>query len=345
MKGEHFLVVSVPTRLDFRSALDYLYQKCSGQLTGKTVVFSRIFLSDIANQEAVLKKSRIFSFLPECSCSIVGQPPADLSQVAILVYFLDAPLKNYQLVYQCNQIAKVITGSSFDQTRQIFKDYCDTLAAKGQTLLANSLRTWVFVRDIDNNYGGMVKARKELFESEGLTPRSRYLASTGIEAQLDDPKVLVSMDAVSLYPLQTAQIVRMEARRYLNPTYEYGVTFERGTEIIYGDRAHLYISGTASINSKGEIVHPFDVERQTVRAITNVSALLSGQGAILSDMKYLIVYLRNLADVPSAEKIIRSKFVETPVIFAQGAVCRPNWLVEIEGEAIIPTESRYLPFS
>ena len=137
----------------------------------------------------------------------------------------------------------------------------------------------------------------------------------------------------------------MEARRYLNPTYEYGVTFERGTEIIYGDRAHLYISGTASINSKGEIVHPFDVERQTVRAITNVSALLSGQGAILSDMKYLIVYLRNLADFPSAEKIIRSKFVETPVIFAQGAVCRPNWLVEIEGEAIIPTESRYLPFS
>jgi hypothetical protein len=36
--------------------------------------------------------------------------------------------------------------------------------------------------------------------------------------------------------------------------------------------------------------------------------------------------------------------LELPVIFVQGAVCRPSWLVEIEGIAIVPDRTEYPVF-
>lgn len=68
------------------------------------------------------------------------------------------------------------------------------------------------------------------------------------------------------------------ARDYLNPTYEYGVTFERGVRVDYGDRSHIFISGTASIDNRGRVVHAGDVRRQTERMWENVEALLREGG-------------------------------------------------------------------
>lgn len=50
------------------------------------------------------------------------------------------------------------------------------------------------------------------------------------------------------------QIKYLYARTHLNPTYEYGVSFERGTAVDFEDRRQIIISGTASINNHGEIV-------------------------------------------------------------------------------------------
>ena len=96
------------------------------------------------------------------------------------------------------------------------------------TLLGNTIRSWVFVRDIDNNYRGMVEARKNFFKRNDLTDETRYLASTGIEGKSRNVNSLVSIDLLSISDLSPRQIVRMEARANMSPTIDYGVTFERG---------------------------------------------------------------------------------------------------------------------
>jgi len=99
---------------------------------------------------------------------------------------------------------------------------------------------WLFVKDVDVNYQGVVVARKALFEGLGLTPGTHYISSTGIEGRHSDPGVNVLMDAYSVGGISPEQIRFLTAPEMLNPTHEYGVTFERGTAVDYGD---LYPSG------------------------------------------------------------------------------------------------------
>ena len=81
------------------------------------------------------------------------------------------------------------------------------------------------------------------------------------------------------------------APTHLNKTYEYGVTFERGTLMQYGDRNHIYISGTASINNQGEVVHVGNIILQTQRMWENVEKLLEEGGMSYDDVMQIIVYL------------------------------------------------------
>lgn len=81
-------------------------------------------------------------------------------------------------------------------------------------------------------------------------------ALPGIGGRHADPKVTVQMDTYAVDGLKSEQIHYLYAPTHLNPTYEYGVSFERGTYVDYGDRRQVFISGTASINNKGEVVYP-----------------------------------------------------------------------------------------
>ena len=113
----------------------------------------------------------------------------------------------------------------------------------------------------------------------------------------------------------------------------------------FGDRSHLYISGTASINSKGEVLHEGDAELQTRRAIENVRALLETQSATLDDMAYVIAYVRNVHDRQRVRTVLDEKLGRNiPLVFIEAAVCRPAWLMELEGIAIIPDRSEFPPF-
>jgi enamine deaminase RidA (YjgF/YER057c/UK114 family) len=113
----------------------------------------------------------------------------------------------------------------------------------------------------------------------------------------------------------------------------------------FGDRSHLYISGTASIDTKGEVVHLGDAEAQTRRAIENVRALLAAQAATLADMAYVIAYVRNTHDRERVGKVLDEQLGgKVPLVFTEAAVCRPSWLMELEGVAIVRDENEFAPF-
>ncbi len=126
-------------------------------------------------------------------------------------------------------------------------------------------------------------------------------------------------------------------------TKDYNVTFERGTRIAYSDRAHYFISGTASIDTAGRVVHPGDVLKQLDLALTNVEALLHSGSAGLDDMMHLIVYLRDPSDYAPVRCVLSARFPGLPVIIVQGAVCRPEWLIEVECIAVTANDEPALP--
>ena len=102
----------------------------------------------------------------------------------------------------------------------------------------------------------------------------------------------------------------------------------------YGDRDHIFISGTASINNKGEVVHVGDIVQQTKRMWENVEALLKEGGADFQDVMQIIVYLRDTADYEVVKALFADRFPYIPTVLTLAPVCRPTWLVEMECMAV-----------
>ncbi len=324
---------------NMRSAYFYLLSNLGHEVSP---VFRRYFLSDAANQaDLLLAGERSY---PPCATSIVQQPPMDGSKIALWVYLCsgvevtaaeDGVLVEHNgLRHLWTASRNISAGDSYTQTDALLANYADRLAAEGCTLAENCIRTWFFVRDVDVNYKGVVEARKELFRAHGLTEKTHYITSTGIEGRSADPGVSVLMDAYSVRGLQPGQQQFLLAPTHLNPTHEYGVTFERGVKVAYGDRGHIFISGTASIDNRGEIVAPGDIVAQTRRMFENIEALLAEAGATMEDVAQMIVYLRDAADYRRVEAIVRERFGHIPGVILLAPVCRPGWLIETECIAV-----------
>lgn len=324
------------------------------ELKGAVAVFKRCFLSDAANQADILQ-----AFMAEnsdCALSIVEQPPLNGTKIALWVYLQTdvqtRVLHNGLFEVKHGAYRQLWGGSAFNraanseyQTRLLLNDYVMQLMEQGCTLANDCIRTWFFVQNVDVNYAGVVKARNEVFVTQNLTEKTHYISSTGIGGRHADPKVLVQMDTYAVAGLQAGQIHFLYAPTHLNPTYEYGVSFERGTYVDYGDRRHVFISGTASINNKGEVVHPGDIRKQTERMWENVEVLLNEAECTFEDLGQMIVYLRDISDYAVVKKMYDSRFPAIPKVFVHAPVCRPGWLIEMEcmGVRSLKNEA-YAPF-
>lgn len=265
----------------------------------------------------------------EGAVSYVIQPVLGEDCVAVwLCLVKDSPVE-----YLWSANLHSLSNGSEAQTREILASYEASLAHEGLRIADDCVRTWIYVDDIDNEYAGMVKARRENFEAEGMTKESHYLASTGIYGGSVVSGTLVQIDALAIKG-QFSQHY-LYAPTHFNPTHEYGVTFERGVVLEFGDESHTLISGTASINNKGEIVHPGDVKKQAQRMLENVKALLDEAGNDWADVQMAIVYLRNASDHELILPLIEAQFSgKTPFVITHAPVCRPGWLIEMECIAI-----------
>ena len=324
--------------LSFEEQLLALLKAYTQVTEGKTVLLRRFFLSDPANQAARLESE--LRRLPAAATSLIGQPPLNGTKLAAWVYAVDcAEVQDGLLVH--NGYKHLWTGGmtaekagSEAQTADIFNAYETLLAQKGMTVAGNCLRTWLFVRDVDTHYGGVVKGRRDHFNGIGLTPDTHFIASTGIAGFSADPQQLVRMDAYAVGGLEEEQIQYLHAYDHLSPTALYGVTFERGTAVTYGDRKHVFISGTASIDKDGKVVHVDDPVQQTERMLENVNALLQEADAGFEDLAYCLAYLRDTADYLRVREVIQRNCPMLDPIYVLAPVCRPAWLVEMECMAV-----------
>ena len=179
--------------------------------------------------------------------------------------------------------------------------------------------------------------------TQNLTEKTHFIASTGIAGRHADHEVQVLMDAYAVTGIKQEQVHYLYAPTHLNPTYEYGVSFERGTYVDYGDRRQVFISGTASINNRGEIMYPGDVRQQTLRMWENVETLLAEAECGFEHVGHLLVYLRDIADYTVVQEMFEERFPNIPKVYLQAPVCRPGWLVEMECMAVKSISNEQYP--
>ena len=304
-------------------------------------VFKRYFLSDATNQRPLMGQD------DACTVSYIQQPPLDNSKVAEWIYLQ----RGTEVIPNADNLRSTIVrhngyehiwtmgmttgdGSSYGQTEQLLVNYGKLLEDHKMTVEDNCIRTWFFVRDVDTQYKGLVVARWENFTLHGLTPETHYIASTGIGGNPADPKALIQLGCYALKGFKPEQQRYLYAATHLNRTSEYGVTFERGTLLQFGDRNHAIISGTASINMKGEVEHIGDIEKQTQRMWENVEKLLEEAGMTMNNAAQIIVYLRDGSDYETVRSMFQEKYPNIPTVFTLAPVCRPAWLIEMECMAI-----------
>lgn len=355
---EHHLMLHVTDAFKpYTHQLESLHQALQEMLDtvygGQAIpVLKRYFLSDASNQTEALQQA-LQSQAP-CAVSIVQQSPLDGSKVALWVYLqegmgsLATSADGTTHTLQHNGYEHLWTVCRPDrsenselQTSRLLENYEADLQARGCHIADNCVRTWFFVRDVDVNYGGVVKGRKDNFNTVGLTQQTHYIASTGIEGRHADHSVKVLLDAYAVKGIKPEQMTYLYAPTHLNPTYEYGVTFERGVCMEYGDRKQLYISGTASIDNKGHVLHVGDIVAQTERMWENVEKLLEERHCTFDDLAQAIVYLRDVADYPIVKQMYEKRLPGVPITIVLAPVCRPSWLIEMECIAIKENNSPY----
>ena len=350
----HTMIHVSQTELTFSKQLEAVQnaynQLIETHLPGTQAVFKRYFLSDAANQQDEV----IVSDVTDCAKSIIQQPPLDGTKIALWCYLMTGvqtgltnaglyTVSHGQFKHLWNGSAHNLAANSEYQTRLLFNEYNMQLLEEGCTLEANCIRTWLFVNDIDLNYRGVVRARNQVFFTQGLTVNTHFIASTGIGGRQSDPNVLCQMDNYAIEGIQKEQIHYLYAPTHLNRTSDYGVSFERGTYIDYADRRHVIISGTASINNKGEVIYAKDIVKQTQRMWDNVEALLNEAECNYDDVCEMIVYLRDLADYQIVSELYKKRFPGKPYVIIHAPVCRPGWLVEMECMAVKSISSPTLP--
>jgi len=194
------------------------------------------------------------------------------------------------------------------------------------------MSTLVSVRDdILAGFGNLTKAERQELIALGL------LSSSGSARPLLE---VAHEPGFASVPRQT-----VSASSVLNEAYDYGSAFSRGLRIEMGNHDLIFISGTASVDEKGDTVHKGDFRAQCWRTYRNITELLTAQGATWRDIVKCTCYLRDIERDYEEFNRVRNAFFNylelSPLpasVGIQARLCREDLLVEIEAIAILKRE-------
>lgn len=291
--------------------------------------YIKVFLSDIQNQYEPLFTSELYKTFANKALTVVGQPPLNGSKISLLI--ITANEQQKQLLHALRLTDEEAgTENVYEQTLRLFEMYIDAAKVARTEMKTHLVRTWIYVADIDTNYSSVVKARNDIFSRHGLTPETHFIASTGIGGYSAIRQAKVAIDFLTYPDIKEHDKKYLQALNHLNPTHEYGVAFERGTRVNLGDEQEYFISGTASIDKNGSVLHIGDVKAQAIRLLDNIEALLKDGEATLEDVNYFVIYLRDPSDYSIVDEYMQNRFPRTPRVIVYAKICRPEWLIEME---------------
>lgn len=333
-------------------------------IDAEAAVTERIFLSDVSAQTPGLEKRRgqflrdrrVTGFLP--ATTIIEQPPAwpgHLCEVQVMAMVPVAGTRMSRTTLR--DLPAGISGSliRIDDRKELhlagvtgdraldgpgFYEQAAGMFERADRVLQDAgfsfrdvARTWICLSDIDRDYHALNSARRDFFASRKVAPPP---ASTGIRGAPWPPSSTCVMDLVAMLPRQAVTMEPMRAET-LNEAPDYGSDFSRGMRVEHQGSTLLYLSGTASIDTSGHVVHLDDIEGQVERMLVNVEQLFAAQGASYDHVVQAITYLKRPEYLEPFVRIAGSRGLpETvPHTLCIADVCRPEWLCELEAIAVL----------
>lgn len=216
----------------------------------------------------------------------------------------------------------------------------ETLLGQANWSFHDVRRTWFYLHNILDWYDDFNKVRNAAFKRMGMfngNPLGAIPASTGIQGRNADG----GWCTLDLLAMRARDGHTFETKRLVNPKQneapQYGSAFARALSVKTDRCCYIFVSGTASIDERGVSVHEGDFERQTIRTLENVDALLSTAGASLSDICQATSFVKRAEDVEAyyavAEKMGLAK---VPTVCTLADVCRKELLYELDAAAVLP---------
>jgi enamine deaminase RidA (YjgF/YER057c/UK114 family) len=222
-------------------------------------------------------------------------------------------------------------SDAYEQTLGMF-ELAEVLLRQAGMEFRDVVRTWIYVRDIDRDYGHLNRARRKFFHVRGIDP---VPASTGIGGGpvAEKHDLCLGVYAVRAGHPMTRTVMTSPT---LNEAMQYGADFVRGMKVVETNKVALHVSGTASIDEHGRTAHRDDFEAQADRMLVNIAALLHGQDADFKDIVSAITYLRHPADAGRlVKKLHEAGFEGFPHAMVTAPICRPDLLCETEALAVL----------
>ncbi|MDP6359547.1 MAG: RidA family protein [Planctomycetota bacterium] len=226
-----------------------------------------------------------------------------------------------------------ISRPKAEQARSLFEQIESALAQVDMDFL-NVVRTWFYIQDMLDWYAEFNKARTTFFNERKVF--DHYVpASTGIGGS-NLVGAAISAAIFAIRPKHDGVTVREVPSPLQCPATDYRSSFSRAAEVQYPDRRHLYISGTASIDSDGNTVYVDDTAKQIKQTMDVCEAILESRGMEWSDTTRMIAYFKDFKEDQSlfTEYCQKHGLAELPAAYAHATVCRPDLLFEVELDAV-----------
>jgi len=100
----------------------------------------------------------------------------------------------------------------------------------------------------------------------------------------------------------------------------------------------VHIGGQMPVNELGELVGKQDIEAQSIQVIKNMIAVVESEGGDAKDICRITVYLLDRRYLPKIMDVRKRFFKEpypTTTVVVVAGLANPDWLVEIEGTAVL----------
>jgi enamine deaminase RidA (YjgF/YER057c/UK114 family) len=224
------------------------------------------------------------------------------------------------------------------QAENMFRKAEALLKSKGASF-RDVIRTWIYVDNILDWYNEFNSARNTCYTDFGLLRNGDanhaediFLpASTGIEGKNPEgASTIMDLLAVTQRSNTEIQIQPLYGVRQRSP-YRYGSAFSRAMRVSEPDQKWIFVSGTASINEKGESVYIRDLPSQVKHTVEVVESLIHPEGTSFSDLCEATVFLKRKSDFPLYREVAKSLGLSNiPAVYLVADVCWKELLFELD---------------
>jgi enamine deaminase RidA (YjgF/YER057c/UK114 family) len=222
--------------------------------------------------------------------------------------------------------------SEYNQSQNVFEKAHKILKSLDSGF-SETIRTWLFAKDILSWYSQLNKARNQFFEYHDIYNKL-VPASTGIGVA-NSYNMALAAQFLAVGPKNKKEVSVYSVKSPLQcPALDYKSSFSRAIKLDSPDHSRLYISGTASIDKAGNTVFIDDTFAQLEFTMQVIKAILNEAGMDWSDTISSIVYFKNQRDFGLFDEYCRQKDIKLPHIKVQADMCRDDLLFELELDAV-----------